>query len=232
VYGLGQLGEIESRIYTGWIVIDDIPHEARLERRGLDFGYSADPATLIDVYKYNGGIILDERFYRKGMSNKDIADFILNAEEPQTLVYADSAEPKSIDELSTYGVTIAPARKGQGSVNQGIQYVQDQRVSMTKRSVNLIKEYRNYLWEYDKDGQQLPKPQDFGNHAMDAIRYALETYMYAHRREAGIVGMGNRGNRKESFIADEDGSAPGLTIDIEDVLKRNVEDDSRSWLYR
>ena len=79
VYGLGQLGEVESRIYKDWAIIDEIPHEARLERRGLDFGYSNDPAALVDIYKYNGGIILDERFYQRGMSNRAIADYIKNA---------------------------------------------------------------------------------------------------------------------------------------------------------
>jgi phage terminase large subunit len=230
VYGLGQLGEIEARIYTGWITIDEIPHEARLERRGLDFGYSQDPASLIDIYRYNGGLILDERFYKKGMSNKDIADYINNSEYPDTVVYADSAEPKSIDEISTYGVTIQAAHKGQGSINHGIQYLQDQRVSMTNRSVNLIKEYRNYLWETDKDGKIIPKAQDFNNHALDAVRYAVESLMYATRREAGIVTP--RGiERKESFTVDENGDAPELHHDLQKALNSQREDD-RSWMYR
>jgi phage terminase large subunit len=65
VYGLGQLGEVESRIYTGWQVIDEIPHEASLERYWLDFGYSNDPTSIGAVYKYNGGFILDEIAYQK-----------------------------------------------------------------------------------------------------------------------------------------------------------------------
>ena len=74
VYGLGQLGEIEARIYTGWQIIDDIPHEARLERYGLDFGYTNDPTAIVTIYYYNGGWILEEKVYKKGMSNKEIAD--------------------------------------------------------------------------------------------------------------------------------------------------------------
>jgi phage terminase large subunit len=177
VYGLGQLGEVEGRIFTGWNIIDTVPHEARLERRGLDFGYSADPAAIVDVYYYNGGYILDERLYRKGMSNKALADFLTNLERTQTLVVADSAEPKSIDELKLYGVNVLPAQKGPGSINQGIQYVQDQKISVTKRSVNLIKEYRSYMWKFDRDGKQLPVPEGGNDHALDAVRYAFDGQM-------------------------------------------------------
>ncbi len=175
VYGEGKRGEVEGRIYSGWQIIDSIPHEARLERRGLDFGYSNDPTALVDVYYYNGGYIFDEQLYRKGLSNKQIADFINNLPSPQTLVVADSAEPKSIDELRSYNVPVLAANKGQGSVNQGIQYIQDQRISITKRSINGIKEYRNYMWKTDKDGRILNTPEDMFNHLGDAERYAMES---------------------------------------------------------
>lgn len=176
VYGEGLLGEVEGRIFTGWEFIDDIPHEARLERRGLDFGYSNDPTALVDIYYYNGGYILDEQIYQRGLQNKPIADLIKNLPESNTLVIADSAEPKSIDELHSYGVNIIPAAKGRDSVRQGIQYVQNQRISVTKRSVNLLKEYNNYLWEVDKDGNSTNEPSGVWNHCMDAIRYGFESF--------------------------------------------------------
>jgi phage terminase large subunit len=178
VYGLGQLGEVEGKIYTGWQIIDEIPHEARLERRGLDFGYSIDPTVIIDIYKYNDGFILDEILYQKGLSNKSIADFLKNV-NPSILTVADSAEPKSIDEIRSYGVNIIGAEKGQGSVNQGIAYVQDQRISITKRSVNTLKAYRNYLWAKDKDGKILNIPDDTiheWSNSMDATRYGFSSY--------------------------------------------------------
>ena len=231
VYGLGQLGEVESRIYKDWAIIDEIPHEARLERRGLDFGYSNDPAALVDIYKYNGGIILDERFYQRGMSNRAIADYIKNAPDSQTLVYADSSEPKSIDEISTYGINIIGANKGPGSINQGIAYIQDQRVSVTKRSVNLIKEYRNYLWTTDKDGKIINKAQDINNHLMDALRYGLETFVYSYGREAGIVTARGLDERPKSFIVNGDGEAEAYHIDPEAIARANNES-KRSWLYR
>lgn len=173
VYGLGQLGEVEGKIYKGWVTIDDIPHEARLERYGLDFGYSNDPTAIVAVYKYNGGLILDEITFQKGLSNKQISDILIN--QPQSLVIADSAEPKSIDELKSYGCNVLPSQKGQGSVNQGIQKVQDQRISVTKRSLNILKEYRNYLWQTDKDGRIINTPEPGFDHSLDAVRYAVES---------------------------------------------------------
>ena len=171
VYGEGQLGEVEGKIYKDWQIIDEIPHYARLERYGLDFGYSNDPTTIVAIYYYDGGYIWDEIGFQKGLSNRQIADILLN--QPPQLVIADSAEPKSIDELKSYGVSILPAEKGKDSVNNGIQLVQDQRISVTKRSVNIIKEYRNYLWQTDKDGKVLNTPEHTFSHSMDAGRYAL-----------------------------------------------------------
>lgn len=188
VYGLGLLGEFEGKIFTGWrIDLDEIPHEARLERYGLDFGYSNDPTALIAVYYFNGGYILDEIAYSKGLSNKQIADLLIN--EKRALTIADSAEPKSIDELRSYGLLVQPTVKGKDSVTNGIQVVQDQQISVTKRSVNVIKEYRNYLWLVDKDGRRLNEPSPLWNHAMDAVRYAINSLAPMKRREEFIANM-------------------------------------------
>lgn len=173
VYGLGLLGEVEGKIYKDWQIIDDIPFEARLKIHGLDFGYTNDPTAIIAIYDYNGGYILDELCYQNGLVNKQIADVLLSQRSP--IVIADSAEPKSIDEIKSYGVNILPANKGQGSVTQGIQFVQGQRISVTKRSVNLIKEYRNYMWKTDTSGKIINVPMDIWNHALDAVRYALSS---------------------------------------------------------
>jgi len=175
VYAKGLRGEVEGKIYRDWQIIDEIPHEARLERRGLDFGYSADPAAIVAVYYYNGSYILDQELYQKGMHNKELADRLKNSENPSVMVVADSAEPKSIDEMAMYGVNIIGAEKGQGSLNRGINHVQAQRISMTKRSVDLIKEYRGYMWKFDRDGRQLDVPEGGNDHALDAARYGLES---------------------------------------------------------
>jgi len=173
IYGEGQLGEAEGKIYTGWQIIDDIPEEARLERYGLDFGYSNDPTAITAVYFYNGGYILDEITHLKGLSNKQISDILTTKE--RVPIVADSAEPKSIDELISYGLNVIPAIKGPGSLLKGIQYVQQQRISVTKRSLNIIKEYRNYLWDTDKDGKQINEPIAAFDHQLDGIRYALNS---------------------------------------------------------
>jgi phage terminase large subunit len=174
VYGLGMLGEVEGKIYKDWKILDKIPDEAKLIRKGMDFGYSNDPTSIVDIYKWNGAYIIDEITFRKGLSNKQIADILL-IDENNTLTVADSAEPKSIDEIRAYGANIIGCKKGRDSVNQGIQLVQDQRIFMTKRSINVIKEYRNYLWLTDKNGKVLNVPEPGFDHAMDAVRYALTT---------------------------------------------------------
>lgn len=179
VYGLGQLGEIETRIYKKWNIIDELPYGAELKRYAIDFGYSNDPTAIIAIYYYDGSYIVDEVSYQKGMLNKHIADTI-NVQEFKALTIADSSEPKSIDEIRLYGVNILPAIKGPGSVNKGIQVVQGLKMSVTKRSVNIIKEYRNYVWTTDKDGVIINEPMDINNHAMDAIRYGINSLMFTN----------------------------------------------------
>ena len=164
---------VKGKIYKGWVQIDNIPDGARLKRRGLDYGYSNDPTAIVDVYVWNNAFIWDEVMYRKGMSNKDIAD-TLKANEDVLLV-PDSAEPKSNDELISYGISLMPSQKGQGSVNQGIQYVQDQTIYVTRRSKNIWKEYENYAWMVNKDGETINTPKDMWNNAMDGGRYAMES---------------------------------------------------------
>ena len=176
VYGLGQLGEIEGLIYKGWRILDEVPFEARLEKRWLDFGYTNDPSAGGDIYYYNGGWILDELFYRKGMSNKQLADYYNALEKSETTIVADSAEPKSIDELGAYGLNVVPSKKGKDSVVSGIQLVQDQPISVTRRSFNILKEQRNYMWLVDKNGKTLNEEDPkCANHHMAGIRYALTT---------------------------------------------------------
>jgi len=198
VYGLGLLGVITSRIYKDWNIIDEIPYEARLERRAIDFGYTNDPTAIIDMYFYNGGYILDELAYARMMSNKMIGDTLVN-QTKQALTVADSAEPKSIDEIRALGVQIIPAEKGPDSVVHGIQIVQNQKISVTRRSVNLLREYRNYLWMTDKDGRIINEPEHEYSHSMDAVRYGIVSLLKMAKttakqfRPAGM--SANRGHK-------------------------------------
>lgn len=186
VYGLGQLGELEGRIYTGWQILDNIPEEARLVKYGLDFGYSIDPTAVDALYKWNDSWIIDEVIDQKGLSNRQISELLLNLERAS--VIADSAEPKSIDEIASYGVPIFPSTKGADSVRQGIQVVQDQKIFITKRSVNTLKEYRNYLWKVDREGNTTNEPTDIWNHHMDGIRYGLSSGKSTVKWEPGDTG--------------------------------------------
>jgi len=172
VYGEGQLGEVEGKIYKSWNELETVPQEAKLMRYGVDFGYSNDPTAIVAIYSWNGSFIIDEILYQKGLSNRQIADAIL-AQEQTVLTIADSSEPKSIDEIKSYGVPIIGAEKGPDSVRNGIAVVQDEVVFITKRSVDTMKEYRNYMWQTDKDGRILNVPEDMWNHSMDAVRYAI-----------------------------------------------------------
>ena len=179
---LGEPNTSEGRIYKDWLLIDEIPHEARLVRYGLDFGYSIDPTVIVAIYEYNGGYIVDEIVYRKGLSNKSIADILNNLESAP--VIADSAEPKSIDEIYSYGVNIIGAKKvGDGStksfVHASIDYVQQQKVSLTRRSTKTYDAYLNYKWAEDKEGKKLNEPDDTvheWSNPMDAIRYGIDSF--------------------------------------------------------
>jgi phage terminase large subunit len=167
VYGLGLVGSLEGVVFNNWKIIDTIPSEARLIGIGLDFGYSVDPTAIVEVYQYNGQRIVNEKVYRTGMLNSDIAKEL----PKHVVVYADSAEPKSIEEIRRQGITIKGVTKGKDSINYGIDVMQRQDYLVTANSTNLIKELRGYLWDTDKTGVRLNKPAGGNDHIIDALRY-------------------------------------------------------------
>lgn len=167
VYGEGQLGMLEGVVLSNWKQIDTIPKEAKLLGIGLDFGYTNDPTAIIEIYNYNGQRIVNEVAYQTGLLNSEIAKLL----PKHVPVYADSSEPKSIDEIKRYGITIKGVTKGKDSINYGIDVIQRNEYLVTSNSGNLIKELRSYVWDTDKQGKRLNKPIDFNNHAIDAFRY-------------------------------------------------------------
>lgn len=182
VYGLGLVGSLEGVIFSNWSQIDNIPEDAKLVGSGLDFGYTNDPTALIDVYEWNGKRILDERLYRPGMVNADIAPYCHKG----IITYADSSEPKSIEEIRRLGAMIKGVRKGADSIDFGIQIMQGQYYLITSRSVNTIKEFRSYCWDTDKNGNKINKPIDAFNHAIDAVRYH-EMEAIGHKRNFFVI---------------------------------------------
>ena len=167
VYGEGQLGMLEGVVFSNWKVIETIPKEARLLGIGLDFGYTNDPTAIVEVYAYNNQRIVNQIVYQNGLVNSDIAKRL----PKNVIVYADSSEPKSIEEIRRLGITIKGVTKGKDSINYGIDVMQRQDYLITNQSVDLIKELRSYIWDTDKTGRRLNKPSDFNNHGIDALRY-------------------------------------------------------------
>ena len=167
VYGLGLVGSLDGLVFDNWTEINSVPTDAEYLGTGLDFGYSNDPTAITDVYKWNGKRILDEVCYRTGMVNNDIARTLGN----KRVVYADSAEPKSIEEIRRTGVNIVGATKGKDSISFGITTMQDQQYLVTRKSNNIKNELLSYTWKIDRDGNTTNTPIDNFNHAIDGIRY-------------------------------------------------------------
>ena len=175
VYGLGQIGSLEGVCIKQWNEIQ-LPTEARLLCYGMDFGYSNDPTTLIGLYKYNDAYIFDEVIYQKKLLNSDISN-LLTTNNITEVIYADSAEPKSIAELKTYRHKVLPCTKGKDSIVYGINLINQNKIYVTSRSTNLIKELQSYTWVKDREGNTVNKPIDAFNHCIDAARYAITSQL-------------------------------------------------------
>jgi phage terminase large subunit len=197
VAGLGNWGIVDGLVYENWkeeefTLISRIDYE-KLENKegnyiikdhlestfGLDFGYTNDPSALFCglVDRKNMKIYVFDEMYEKGLSNKAIYQNILNMGYAKEHITADSAEPKSIDELRNLGLyRVSAANKGKDSINNGIQYIQDFEIIIHPRCVNFLTEISNYTWDNDKFGNKLNKPIDDFNHLLDAFRYAMERF--------------------------------------------------------
>lgn len=176
VYGLGEIGNLQGVVFNNWKQVDTLDEKAKLLGYGMDFGYTNDPTTLTAIYQLDNTFILHEEIYQKGLTNSDIANLMKSKGiSKNVVIYADSAEPKTIAELRAYGYRITGADKGKDSVMFGINKMQQIDFLVTSSSVNLIKELRAYVWETDKTGTTLNKPIDAFNHAIDGVRYYFTT---------------------------------------------------------
>lgn len=187
VYGEGLVGELEGRVYKGWQIIDEVPHGARLERHALDFGFDPDPAAIIDIYYIDGGYILDEVLHQRGLHDADLAKAIKNL--PSALTVADCAEPKAISTIAQFGVSIIPTKKGPDSKRWGISVMQQEKISVTKRSVNLIDEYRKYMLAQDKEGRFIAGETVGKDDCLDAARYGMTSLVPVIQRADMIANM-------------------------------------------
>ena len=171
IYGLGERGKSRATIFQ-FSIADDV--KGVPISMGLDFGFTNDPTCLVKVYKDNDTLIIDELLYHTNLTNQDIAQKLaeLNVSRYDE-IFADSAEPKSIEELHRMGYNIKPTAKGQDSIMAGIDMLKRYRIQVTRRSLNTIKEFQNYKWQEDKNGNLLNRPINSFNHSIDAVRYAV-----------------------------------------------------------
>ena len=172
VYGLGNIGNLQGVVFNNWTKCDSIPNDAEFIAYGMDWGFTSDPTTLTAVYRYNKDLYLDELIYETGLTNSDIIKKLqdLGVQRHQMIV-ADSAEPKSIEDIRRAGYRIEGAKKGADSIRNSIDTLQQQKLFITARSINGLKEASNYKWATDGLGKTLNIPEDKHNHFWDSVRY-------------------------------------------------------------
>lgn len=199
VYGLGEEGTLEGLIYK-FELIDRMPPrnlnkpqsqkteeelyaDSLIEIQGLDFGFTNDPTARVQIYadSKRKHLYIRERCYSTGMQNKHIInDLVLDEVDKRTPIYADCAEPKSIADIKDGGFNVIAADKDapakSDKLNFQILWMQGWKLFVTKDSINLIAELRNYVWAKDRDGKLLNQPIDRFNHLLDALRYAVWTH--------------------------------------------------------
>lgn len=188
VYGEGQRAVFSDRqIFKNWkyIPLTEFP-EFDQTSIGIDFGFSNDPCSIVEIAKVSDKIYINELCYKKGMTNRDIAEFLKSIGKNNVLAYCDSAEPKSIEELRQMDVWAKAATKGSGSINAGISLLKEFDIIVSNESTNVKREQQTYFWEQLKDETIINKPIDKNNHAMDAIRYAVYS-QYRNRVDFFVI---------------------------------------------
>ncbi len=171
IYGLGERGINVAAIFPSFEHVEEIPDRAKFVSYGLDWGFTNDPSALVSVHVDGIDLYLQEHLYETGLTNQDLSVRLREHVEGRQEVVADSAEPKSIEELFRQGYNIKPAKKGPDSIRLGIDVMKRHRLYVVGEAPNLLKELRNYKWRTDKDGRQVNIPELGHDHAIDAIRY-------------------------------------------------------------
>ena len=183
VYGLGKVGRLEGLVLPNW-ERGRFPDDYKWRIYGLDFGYTNDPTALVEIRLHRGNLHVKEHLYRSGLTNQDISrEMERIGIDRNELIIADSAEPKSIEEINRMGWHIRGATKGKDSINQGIDILK--RYKLIVEGENIAKELNSYIWAKDRNGNLLNKPIDSFNHCIDAMRYAVS---YKTRHEKSFIG--------------------------------------------
>jgi len=172
VYARGLTGKVSGLVFDNWHICNDIPPDAKRIAAGLDFGFTNDETGCLLVYTQNGELWVDEMFYETGLTNTDIAVRLTTAGiSKSTEIIADSAEPKSIEELKRLSWNIKGAKKGPDSIKNSIDILRRHKINITRRSVNLRNEIARYKWRIDRSGKTINEPVDAYNHLIDPLRY-------------------------------------------------------------
>lgn len=191
IYGLGQMAQVEGLIFDDVTLVDDFPSHCQHQACGLDFGFTHDPTAAVRCGIVGDELYIDELFYKTGMLSNEIA---AELKKEGLKVIADSADPRLIQEIANTGVLIYPVQKFSGSILAGIDKMRTMKICVTKRSLNVIKEFKNYIWDKDKDGNFINTPVDALNHAIDAARYYCLGELLGHIVSARHI------NRDDLFI--------------------------------
>jgi phage terminase large subunit len=170
IFGLGQRGQLKGLVFNNFTEGYQVPQDATFIGYGLDWGFSNDPTAVVSFYKYNQELYIREELYERGLTNQDVADKLRNiGVERRDEIFADSAEPKSIEEVYRLGYNIKPTAKGKDSIINSIDILRRYKLNLI--GSNLLREFRTYKWKIDKAGHTLNEPIDFNNHLIDATRY-------------------------------------------------------------
>ena len=169
IYGKGEFAPNDRAIFT-FQILDEIP-TCELVAIGCDFGFSNDPTALVAVHKQGDMLYIRELLYEKGLVTNDIVDRLNKLNVGKTEIWADSAEPRLIEELYRSGFNIKPVKKGPDSIKFGIGVLQNYGIAVDRKSQNLVNELYSYQWATDKYGYQLDKPEGGLDHLIDAMRY-------------------------------------------------------------
>lgn len=185
IYGKGEYAPNEAAIFSNFQIVDEFPVE-ELVGFGMDFGFSNDPTALVAVHKKGDMLYVRELLYDRGLVTSDIINKLKELNIGNTTeIWADSAEPRLIEEIYRSGFNIKPVKKGPDSIRFGISVLQNYGICVDKKSTNLIDELYSYEWMKDKNGIQLEKPQDFNNHAIDALRYLAMSRLSIKQQNRG-----------------------------------------------
>ena len=171
IYGLGEYGKMFGLIFENTNIVNEIPKDATFIANGGDFGFTNDPCAILEVYRQNGELWINQLEYKRGMTNPMIAERLKELKVERKEIVFDSAEPKSIQELTNQGINVYPAKKGTDSIRTSIDILKRYKLNITANSVDLIRELRTYKWILDKSANPTQVPIDYNNHLIDALRY-------------------------------------------------------------